>query len=237
MSTAIEPLVAGQRMTRAEFHDRYEAMPPGTTFELINGVVYMASPVSDRHSEKCGLAGIWLGYYDVLTPGVRVGHCGSVFLNDRSEVQPDLMLKIDPERGGRTHREGAYIGGAPELVVEVSRSSLRIDLGPKLFEYERAGALEYLIFALEPDDIHWHVHRDGRLVRMEPDADGLYRSEAFPGLWLDPVAWHRDDGPSLLATLNGGLATPEHGAFVDRLNTTGGRLGLDRITEASVNLQ
>ncbi len=214
---ALEPLASGQRMGRVEFHDHYEAMPPGTTFELIDGVVHMASPMSDRHSEKSGLAGVWLGVFAFQTPGVRVGHCGSVFLDDRSEVQPDLMLKIDPDRGGQTRREGAYIAGVPELIVEVSRSSLATDLGPKLLAYERSGAIEYLVFALEPDDIHWHARRDGRLVRIAPDADGLYRSSVFPGLWLDPAAWHAEDGPALLATLNQGLATPEHASFADRL--------------------
>ena len=216
---ALEPLASGQRMTRAEFHERYEAMPPGTTFELIDGKVYMASPVSDWHNEACGLAGGWLSLYAFSTPGVRVGHAGSVFLSDRSEVQPDVMLKILPERGGQTRREGAYLAGCPELVVEVSRSSRAIDLGPKRLDYERAGALEYVVFALEPDEIHWHVRRDGRLVRVSPDGDGLYRSAAFPGLWLDPVAFFADDGPALIASLNLGLATPDHAAFVGQLAT------------------
>lgn len=217
MSTALEPLVAGQRMTRAEFHERYHAMQPGKTFELIAGKVTMASPVSDRHSEGCGLAGSWLGMYALRTPGVRPGHDGSLLLSDESEVQPDLTLKIDPDRGGQTRREGGYLVGCPELVIEVARSSQRIDLGPKLAEYERAGALEYIVFALDPDDIHWHIRRDGRLVRVEPDADGIYRSSAYPGLWLDPAAWHAAEGMALIATLDRGLATPEHAAFVARL--------------------
>ena len=222
MSTATRPLIAGETMTRAEFHERYEAMPPGTIFELIGGKVYMASPVSDRHGKKCGLAGGWLAHYAFQTPGVRVSHTGSVFLSDRSEVQPDLALKIDPARGGQTRPDGIYIAGCPELVVEVSRSSIRIDLGPKLLDYEQAGALDYVVFALDPDDIHWHTRRDGKLVRIEPDADGVYRSPTLPGLWLDPAAWQLDDGPALVATLDRGLATPGHDAFVARLAGTGG---------------
>ena len=216
MSTALEPLVAGQRMTRAEFHDRYEATPD-KKFELIAGKVYMASPVSDSHSEACGLAGGWLGFYALQTPGVRVGHDGSLLLSDESEVQPDLVLKVDPARGGQTRRAGLYLEGCPELVIEVARSSRGIDLGPKPREYEKAGGLEYLVFALEPDEIHWHVRRDGRLDRIEPDHDGLYRSAAFPGLWLNPVAWHANDGSALVAPLRRGLASPEHAAFARRL--------------------
>ena len=220
--TALEPLVAGQRMTRVEFHARYEAMPPGTKFELIDGKVYMASPVSDLHGDGCGLASGWLCHYAMRTPGVRVNHAGSVFLSDRSEVQPDIMLKIDPSRGGQTHREGKYLVGCPELVVEVSVSSRAIDLGPKLLDYDRAGAIEAIVFALEPAEIYWHMRQEGRLVRVAPDADadGLYRSRAFPGLWLDPVAWHADDAPALVAGLDRGLTTPEHAAFVARLTAS-----------------
>ena len=41
---------------------------------------------------------------------------------------------------------------------------------------------------LEPDEVIWHVLQEGRLIPVPPDADGLYRSGAFPGLWLDPAA-------------------------------------------------
>ena len=220
MSTALEPLRTGQRMNQAEFHERYSAMPPGITFELIAGKVFMASPVSDRHSDKSFLASGWLFSYvmGMNTPGVRAGQNGSIILGDTGEVQPDLMMMIAPEFGGQTSRKGRYIAGCPELIIEISRSTLRTDLGAKLAEYEQAGALEYVVFALEPDEIHWHIRLDGRLVRVDPGADGLYRSTAFPGLWLDPVAWLADDGPSLVACLQRGLASPEHVAFVARLS-------------------
>ncbi len=34
----------------------------------------------------------------------------------------------------------------------------------------------------------WHVLRESQQVAVPPGADGLYRSEVFPGLWLDPAA-------------------------------------------------
>ena len=217
MSTALEPLAAGQRMTRVEFHERYEAMPPGRNYELIGVRVHMASPVSPGHCIACGLAGTWLGYYAIRTPGVRVGHDGSLLLSDEAEVQPDLMLFIDPQRGGQTRSESGYLAGCPELVIEVAWSSRATGLGPKLAEYDQAGALEYVVFTLGPDEIHWNARHDGKLVRIPPDADGLYPSAAFPGLWLDPVAWHTNDGPTLMPALDRGLATPAHAAFVARL--------------------
>lgn len=220
MSTAIEPLVAGQRMTRAEFHDRYEAMPDGK-FELIGGVVHMASPLGRSHGSFHSIANVWLGVYQIHTPGVEVFDNASAALDDQSEVQPDVSLRIKPEHGGQSRNFGSIIGGAPELVVEVSDTSRRIDLGPKLLDYERAGVLEYVVLITGPAEVLWHSRQNGRLIRVEPSGDGLYRSNAFPGLWLDLSALLTSNGPALLASLGQGLASPEHAAFVARLaNTT-----------------
>ncbi|MBV8318370.1 MAG: hypothetical protein JOZ53_25795, partial [Planctomycetaceae bacterium] len=48
-------------------------------------------------------------------------------------------------------------------------------------------------------------------------ADSLYRSEVFPGLWLDPAALMAGDRVGLRVALHQGLATAEHAAFVARL--------------------
>src|SRR5204862_339486 len=110
-----------------------------------------------------------------------------------------------------------YITGAPELVVEVARSSRAIDLGPKRTDYEQAGVREYLVVELGPDRVHWLALRDGRFEDLAPRADGWFRSEVFPGLWLDPSALFSGDLDGLSAALERGLATPEHAAFVARL--------------------
>ena len=212
-TATLPPLVAGERLDRATFHERYETMPPGFRAELIGGVVYMPSPAGRRHGETCMAAAYWVRHYQTNTPGVRGADNASTFLDDQGEPQPDVLLRIDPDLGGQTRHEGAYIAGAPELVIEVSASSRGTDLREKLADYERAGVLEYVVFALDPDEVFWHARRGDRLVRMPPDPDGLYRSEAFPGLWLDPRALLADDSAAMLAALDRGLATPEHAGF------------------------
>jgi hypothetical protein len=127
------------------------------------------------------------------------------------------MLRVLPECGGRTTSEGGYVRGTPELVVEVSRASRYVDLGPKLADYEQAGVLEYVVRALEPDDLIWMRQDGGRLVRVAPDADGLYRSTTFPGLWLDPGALLLGQTRRLREVVDLGLATPEHRAWLARL--------------------
>ena len=212
--TSAPPLEAGQRLRQREFHDRYEAMPTGTRAELIGGIVVMPSPVRDRHGVVCINAAMWIGVYKARTPGTSAAENTTTILDETNEVQPDCWLRILPGKGGQSRNVGEYVAGVPELIVEVAGSSRSIDLGSKLREYERAGALEYVVFALNPDEVYWHVRQGDRLVRIEPDADGIYRSRAFPGLWLDPVALLGDDGLSLLATLDLGLASLEHVEFV-----------------------
>lgn len=221
MSTATEPLAAGQRLGRLEFHARYEEAPPHLKFELIDGVVYMASARHKPHGRKHITSATWVTVYAMHTPGVESFDNASTILSDACEVQPDVCLLIRPDRGGQSHDFEQMIGGAPELVVEVAGSSRRIDLGPKLRAYEVAGVCEYLVLAVDPFEVLWHRHRDGQFQRIEPDADGLYRSSIFPGLWLDPAALESGDGPALLAALSRGLATPEHAEFVARLAAAG----------------
>ena len=217
------PLVAGERLDRATFHERYEAMPPQTRAELIGGVVNMPSPLSLDHAWNNAPVALWLMHYQRFTKGVRTAINASTFLGEDAETHPDVLMMIPPEIGGRTRRQGKYLAGGPELVVEIARSSRKIDLGPKYRDYERAGVLEYLVVALDPDEIHWFVRRDDRFVRLATGPDGLYRSEAFPGLWLDPQALFAEDLDGIITTLDVGLAIPEHAAFVARLAQAGRR--------------
>ena len=77
--------------------------------------------------------------------------------------------------------------------------------------------------ALDPDELHWFVLRDGRFELPSPGGDGLYRSEVFPGLWLDPVALFAEDLAGLVAAVDLGAATPEHADFVARLGRAAGK--------------
>jgi Uma2 family endonuclease len=208
------PLESGQRLDRATFHARYEAMPPDTRAELIGGVVYVHGRVRLHHACVHARVNYWLGSYRRGTRGLEVMSRASVLLDDLSEPQPDVLLRISPEGGGQSHDEGEYIGGAPELIVEVASSSRRIDLGPKFADYQRAGVLEYVVVAPDPDEVLWFVRRDDRLVPLPQGPDGIVRSEVFPGLWLDPGALRADDMDRLIAALERGLATPEHADFV-----------------------
>ena len=219
----------GEQMTQKEFHERYKKTPPGFKAELIDGVVYvMSSPLSIRHGRSDAKLIGWLYLYSSATPGTEVQNNTTTILGDKSEPQPDSALLVLPECGGQSREargEVGYTDGAPELVVEVAQSTRSLDLGPKLRDYERAGVREYLVWDLKDQQIRWFALRDGRLVPLPADPDGLLRSQVFPGLWLDPKALIANDKAAVNAALNRGLATPEHAAFVADLQRRRGARG------------
>src|SRR5437763_5543000 len=97
----IPPLVHGDRLTRAEFERRYDAMPHLKKAELIEGVVYiMPSPVRDTdHGHPHFNVITWLGHYAAFTPGVRGGDNSSLRMNLVNELQPDVYLRLLPTNG------------------------------------------------------------------------------------------------------------------------------------------
>jgi hypothetical protein len=210
-------LVNGQRLDQPTFHALYEATPPATRAELVNGVVFMPDPFGLEHARTIVPVTGWLAYYAEQVPVLDAMRNVSTILGPKSELQPDLSLVIPDEFGGQTRCDSDWLLGPPELVAEVADETRYIDFGPKLEDYERAGVREYIVRALEPDAVSWFVLRAGRFVELPPGPDGIYRSEIFPGLWLDPEALIRGDGRRLRAVVDVGCATPEHASFAARL--------------------
>jgi Uma2 family endonuclease len=208
-------LHTGDRMTREEFHRIYEQMPEDFRAELIGGIVYVASPLKWRHGTQ-HVPLTWLFYsYQLRTPGVETGDNATILLGDECEPQPDLYLRILAECGGQSRiTVDEYLAGAPELLAEVAHSSRAIDLHAKRDDYARYGVLEYLVLCLHERQLRWFDLRANREV--QPDSDGVFRLHTFPGLWI-----HGEGVPSgdqrLMTTLEQGLATAEHAAFVDKL--------------------
>jgi len=212
-------LCAGDRLTRAEFERRYSAMPHVKKAELIEGVVYMPSPVSQKkHSRpQILILGLFANYM-AATPGTDAGVNATVRLDLANEPQPDAMLRILPECGGQSRDDGDYINGAPELVAEVAASTASYDLYEKLQAYQRNAVREYIVWRVGDKAIDWFVLREERFEKLLPDAEGVLRSEAFPGLWLDSIAMIAGDLARALAALQLGLASAEHAAFVAHLD-------------------
>jgi Uma2 family endonuclease len=209
----------GDQLTREEFERRYEAMPQIKRVELIEGVVYMPSPVRWTYHAEPQSAFIWfLKTYSIFTAGVKAGDNATVRLDLDNEPQPDGLLVIDPGLGGQTRlSEDDYIEGAPELAGEISASTVSIDLHLKFRVYRRNGVKEYIVWRVLDQAIDWFILRNTQYEPLARGADGIYRSEVFPGLWLDPAAMLSGDLAKVLQVLQQGIASPEHAAFVERL--------------------
>lgn len=116
----IPPLENGDKLTRAEFERRYHAMPNLKKAELIEGIVYVASPLRIKsHGEPPSYIIAWLGVYKAATPGVGLADNTTVIIDADNEPQPDAILRI--EVGGQSRiNQNDYLEGAPELIVEVA---------------------------------------------------------------------------------------------------------------------
>ncbi len=230
----IPELRDGDRLDTAEFLRRYEATPEGFRAELINGVVYvnrwievgpngeervMPAISGTDHGTPQLRINFWVGYYDVQTEGVEASAPTTIVLSAADSVpEPDGLLRILPEAGGASASgKRGYYYGPPELILEVSNTTGKIDLGSKFDMYERNGVQEYLVWRTHHGIIDWFQLERGEYVPLAPDDDGILKSRVFPGLWLDPKALVAGDMARVLSVVQRGIASSEHAKFVEKL--------------------
>jgi Uma2 family endonuclease len=182
------PLENGELMHSREFLRRYERMPQVRKAELIEGVVYLGSPVSVHHAKPDAIIQAWLVTYASRHPETEALTNATVILDVENTVQPDALLRRLPEHGGLSRvSENGYLTGPPELIVEVAGSSASIDLRDKRRAYCRNGVREYLVWLLAEARLEWFCLEDDEYRPQLPDAEGVLHSRSFPGLRL-PVA-------------------------------------------------
>lgn len=205
----LPPLESGDRLTRHEFERRYAAMPALKKAELIEGVVYVSSPLRAKaHGKPHGVIITWLGTYSAATSGVDFYDNPTVRLDADNEPQPDAVLRL--EQGGRSRiSDDDYIEGAPELIVEVAASSASYDLHDKLRAYCRNGVQEYIVWRTYSQQIDWFYLDAGDYKPLATDASGVFRSLQFPGLWLAGDRLLADDLAEVLNVLQQGIASRE----------------------------
>lgn len=195
-------LESGDRLSRAEFHRRYCLNPDIKRAELVEGVVYVASPTRfNVHAQQHAFVMGWLTAYFARHPDLKLGVEATVFLDDNNEVKPDAVLWRDDPGVVGLDEEG-YIEGAPQLIVEIAASSASYDLHDKMEAYRRNGVHEFIIWRVLDSMIDWFRLRDGRYEWVEPDQDGVIESDQFPGLHLNLPKLLMGDLAAVLADLD-----------------------------------
>ncbi len=199
----IPHLENGDRLTREEFERRYFASPQLSKAELIEGVVYLPSPVNfGKHGRPHWIVLGWLAQYADDRPEVEGGDNSTLRLDNDNEPQPDALLRYI-EGGTSTLDDEEYLVGVPELLIEVASSSTSIDTHAKKNAYRRNGVPEYIIWRVRDKAVDWFVLENGEYVRLEQDADGIIESRAFPGLRLNVPALIAMKLSAVLATQRG----------------------------------
>ena len=211
----------GDRLTRCEFERRYALRPDLQKAQLIEGIVYMPSPVSVAHAGPHAMLQTVLLVYAASTPGVHGYDNATLRLDLDNEPQPDVLLRLAPEAGGRSRVSAdGYLEGAPELIVEIAVSSASIDLHDKLRAYRRNGVQEYVVWRTQEQRIDWFELAAGDYRPLPADDSGVIRSRVFPGLRLASRALLDGDLAVALTELQKGIDSQEHRQFTTRLAPT-----------------
>lgn len=218
------PLEAGDRLSRAEFHRRYLATPRIKKAELVEGIVYVPSPLhftghAEPHADVIG----WVQAYRANTPGIRVADNATLILDGDNEFQPDVIVCIDESLGGRSRRgRDDFLEGPPELIIEIASSSASYDLHTKRAVYERHGVQEYLVWRTRERAIDWWELVDGRYRRLVAGDHGRIASRVLPGLVLDVPAILDGDLARVLEVQQSSHGSDAHQTFVERLGARTG---------------
>ncbi len=197
-----------QRMTYADFR---AWAGEDTHAEWADGEVILLMPPKHVHQIMVSFLDRLLGAF------VRVFKSGEVIVapfelrikpggNSR---EPDVMFIANAHRDRVTPEK---VIGPPDLIIEiVSDESVHRDRVDKFDEYEAGGVPEYWIIDYRTGHPRradfYQPDRTGHYQRVTIDDDGVYRSAALPGFWINVNDLLADD-PDWLKAL-GRIVGPE----------------------------
>ncbi len=181
-----------QRMPIAEdlitFDDFLALVGDGQKADLIDGVIYMASPDSKRNNSLNLFLAALIDDYTAARgiDGFTFMSRFACKLTDFRSPEPDVGY-VCPERGDRVHDR--YMVGGPDIAVEiVSRDSVQRDYGEKRELYQSAGVCEHWIIDPIQRRVVFLRLADGQYEPVPLEDNRVFRTAVIPGFWLD-VEW------------------------------------------------
>ncbi len=155
--------------------------------DLIDGVIYMQSPPSDRHEKIfVFLIGILNAYVVRKKSGIVRGSRTAIKFSEYNGTQPDLVFISN---ANRDLIHPYFVEGVADVLVEIiSPSTRHIDRGKKMRLYAEHNVQE--LWLIDPDRrTAEFFHNDyGEWNEMPVDENGVFRSEAVAGFWMK-VEW------------------------------------------------
>lgn len=167
------------------FEDFCLLIKDGQKGDLIDGVIYMASP----DNTEANKLNIWLG--GLIDLFVETHELGQVFgsrvafrLDEGQGPEPDIAF-VRKEREHIVKR--GFVDGPPDLAVEiVSPDSIERDYVQKREQYRQAGVAEYwIVDELEQRVTLLRRTTAGAYREVKP-RKGVLHSQVLPGFWLRP---------------------------------------------------
>ena len=157
--------------------------------EWANGEIITHMPPKTNHQQIVSFLHKLLGFFaDFFALGEVLAAPFEMKLAHSSR-EPDIVFVAQKHEQRLTAER---LNGAADLVVEVvSTDSVRRDRVTKFNEYMEAGVREYWV--IDPREgkqqaDFWVLDEQGRYRAGEVNEDGVYRSAALPGFWLQ-VDW------------------------------------------------
>jgi Uma2 family endonuclease len=175
--------------------------------DLIDGVIYMASPENTEANELfvC-LLWIMSGFADIKDRGKVFGSRVALRLDIQNSPEPDILF-VKTENLGRVERGG--IKGPADLAVEiVSPDSVERDYEKKRNQYEAAGIPEYWIVDEELPKVTLLRLGARKKYRESKPRKGVLTSEELTGFWLRPDWLFSQPRPKKMDVLQEILARP-----------------------------
>lgn len=169
---------------RPVYRTEYEALGMQGVFddesvELLDGQIVYAAEEGPPHADmSTRLARLFIEAIPAEVGEVRIGN--PIAISDLSEPEPDLFVTIPRQSYRAAHPTTA------NLVIEVSQTSRRRDLGVKAVLYAAAGVPDYWVVDLTRDRIV--VHRDpsgSRFTSITSHDRGILRPLHYPDLAVD----------------------------------------------------
>jgi Uma2 family endonuclease len=160
----------------------------GRKADLIDGVIYMASPDTKINNTLNGflfqLISGFIAARDI--DGFAFFSRYACRISDIRAPEPDVGY-VRPENAHRVHEY--EMEGGPDIAVEiVSRDSRQRDYGEKLELYQAAGVEEYWIVDPLQQRVQFLRLTSGHYELTPLTENRIFRSEVIPGFWLD-VNW------------------------------------------------